>query len=301
MNAPPAPDFEDSEYQPRDRPAPALKPGDNAAPNPPALPMRGEVFDVELDENGRLIEAAADAPKRSALWFFAGLAALFCAYNVGAYVGQKSKTPVPIAAFASPPEKPKSLRLQISGRVKKPGVYTLPGSSRIEDALQKAGGALPNADLSGLNLADWAVDGSKIEVPARRSAKIAATPTPQVIIKEVFVTPPQNLPGEAASETETAPDESPKPAATQTESRPKAKAGKTSQSALAALRRSPIDLNRASAEQLAVLPGVGPKMAARILIYRRENGGFKSVSDLDNVQGIGEKRMEVLKDLVKIK
>jgi competence protein ComEA len=44
--------------------------------------------------------------------------------------------------------------------------------------------------------------------------------------------------------------------------------------------------NTASAEQLTTLPGVGPKLAARILDYRQKSGAFKSVHELMNVKDI---------------
>lgn len=50
-----------------------------------------------------------------------------------------------------------------------------------------------------------------------------------------------------------------------------------------------VNINTASAEQLTVLPGVGEKLAARIVDYRQKNGGFKTPRELMNVQGVGEK------------
>ena len=50
-----------------------------------------------------------------------------------------------------------------------------------------------------------------------------------------------------------------------------------------------VNLNTASVEQLTALPGVGPKLAARIVEYRQKSGTFRSTQELMNVQGIGEK------------
>lgn len=65
--------------------------------------------------------------------------------------------------------------------------------------------------------------------------------------------------------------------------------------AVAAAKPAPsgkVNINTASAEQLTVLPGVGPKLAARIVEYRQKAGSFKSVQELMNVRGIGEKNLK---------
>jgi competence protein ComEA len=65
--------------------------------------------------------------------------------------------------------------------------------------------------------------------------------------------------------------------------------------AFAATKPAPtgkVNINSATAEQLTVLPGVGPKLAARIVEYRQKSGGYKSVQELLNVQGIGEKNLQ---------
>lgn len=53
--------------------------------------------------------------------------------------------------------------------------------------------------------------------------------------------------------------------------------------------QSMINLNNSSAEQLATLKGVGQKRAQAIVTYRKQHGAFKSVNDLIQVKGIGEK------------
>ena len=55
-----------------------------------------------------------------------------------------------------------------------------------------------------------------------------------------------------------------------------------------------VNINTASAEQLTALPGVGPKLAARIVEYRQKTGSFRATKDLLNVQGIGEKNFAKL-------
>jgi competence protein ComEA len=50
-----------------------------------------------------------------------------------------------------------------------------------------------------------------------------------------------------------------------------------------------VNVNQATAQQLTVLPGVGPKLAERIVEYRQKSGGFKSTQEVMNVKGVGER------------
>ncbi|SHG84960.1 competence protein ComEA [Thermosyntropha lipolytica DSM 11003] len=60
-----------------------------------------------------------------------------------------------------------------------------------------------------------------------------------------------------------------------------------------------VNINTASAEELAAkLNGIGPQLAKRIVDYRNQNGKFKSIDEIKNVSGIGEKRFEQIKDQI---
>ena len=61
-----------------------------------------------------------------------------------------------------------------------------------------------------------------------------------------------------------------------------------------------VNLNTATATQIATLPGVGEKAAQRIIEYREKNGGFKKIEELMNVKGIGEKSFLKLKPLITV-
>ena len=62
----------------------------------------------------------------------------------------------------------------------------------------------------------------------------------------------------------------------------------------------PIDLNRATGHDFEGLPGVGPKLAERILAYRRSIGAFHSLDELRAVKGIGKKKFERIRPLVTV-
>jgi competence protein ComEA len=61
-----------------------------------------------------------------------------------------------------------------------------------------------------------------------------------------------------------------------------------------------LDLNRATAEDLDALPGVGPKLAERIMEYRKSVGAFHSLDELREVKGIGKKKFERIRPLVTV-
>lgn len=56
-----------------------------------------------------------------------------------------------------------------------------------------------------------------------------------------------------------------------------------------------VNLNTATEAELDTLPGVGPATAKAIVVYRTENGPFKTLDDLKNVKGIGAKKLEKLR------
>jgi competence protein ComEA len=61
-----------------------------------------------------------------------------------------------------------------------------------------------------------------------------------------------------------------------------------------------INVNTAPSSELVVLPGIGPKKAEAIVLYREANGPFATVDDLIQVKGIGPKTMEKLRPLITV-
>ena len=84
-----------------------------------------------------------------------------------------SQSPQGEAITLLPPPTPAPIVVHVAGAVMQPGVYTLPAGSRVQDAIQAAGGFLPEANQQALNLAAFLEDGSRVSIPT-----IAPTPLP---------------------------------------------------------------------------------------------------------------------------
>jgi len=65
-------------------------------------------------------------------------------------------------------------------------------------------------------------------------------------------------------------------------------------------KKGKLNINKASAQQLDTLPGVGPSIAQKIIEYRSSRGGFKSIEELNNVSGIGKEKYKDVKDLITV-
>ncbi|HMS82430.1 MAG TPA: ComEA family DNA-binding protein [Nitrospira sp.] len=64
--------------------------------------------------------------------------------------------------------------------------------------------------------------------------------------------------------------------------------------------RMVVDLNRATADELEALPGIGAVLAQRVIAFRESAGRFRTVEDLRSVKGIGAKKFDRLKSLVTV-
>ncbi|GAA3823311.1 hypothetical protein GCM10022403_065950 [Streptomyces coacervatus] len=141
--------------------------------------------------------------------------------------------------------------VDVSGKVREPGIHRLPAGSRVADALHAAGGVRPGTSTDGLNRARFLVDGEQVIVGG----------------------PAAPAPGAAA--------------------------GGPAGSAAGAAPAAPVALNTATVDQLDTLPGVGPVLAQHIVDYRTQHGGFRSVDELRQVNGIGDRRFADLRNLVR--
>lgn len=146
-------------------------------------------------------------------------------------------------------EAPKVM-VDVAGGVKTPGVYELPATSRVMDAITAAGGTLPGTDTSDINLARIIKDGEQVYVePAAVPKSFVQGSAPIRVVKK---------------------------------------------------KSGPININRATVGELDSLPGIGPVLASRIIDYRKANGPFISIDDLQKVSGIGSAKFAQLKSKVRV-
>lgn len=182
----------------------------------------------------------------------------------------------PISAPVSKPEPSvdpaltaeSKIYVDVSGEVAKPGFYWLQSGARLNDLVSLSGGLTPLADRDRINMALLLNDGQKIVIPAVRATSPSSS------------TPPASPVVQSGGENAQFEDSSNGP-------------------------KQPVEvnvvkINSASKVEFEGLPGIGPSLAERIIQYRDQVGGFRSVEELKQVRGVGEKLFEKIRDRVQL-
>lgn len=159
----------------------------------------------------------------------------------------------------------KEITVYISGQVAKEGVVTLSSDKRLADAVEKLGGLTKNADTNNINLAMKLEDEKHYIIPKEGEVIQNNSDSSQVTSNKDNNNQANNSSNNA----------------TQTDS-----------------QGNKININTADLKQLDDIPGVGEATANKILSYRDENGEFKNIEEIKNVNGIGDKKFENMKDLI---
>lgn len=111
-----------------------------------------------------------DISRRRALaYVLALLAVLFLAGRVAFRDESPAPAAAPLNLRAEPPPARKVV-VHVVGQVYKPGLYSLPEGSRVDDAIKRAGGPKPKAALALVNLAAPVADGQQVVLPSNREA-----------------------------------------------------------------------------------------------------------------------------------
>jgi len=61
-----------------------------------------------------------------------------------------------------------------------------------------------------------------------------------------------------------------------------------------------VNINTATEDQIALLPGIGPKLATEVVNYRTNSGNFKAIEDIKKVSGVGDKKFEKIKNFIAV-
>lgn len=161
-------------------------------------------------------------------------------------------------------QEPELVFVHVCGAVVSPGVYGMDADARVYEAVSCAGGLREDAAGEAVNQAQKVTDGERIYIPTREEVVNGLIP-------------------EAEEDTETAVESMEESGGAQT--------GSTD---------GKVNINTASEEELKTLSGIGDTRAESIIRYWEEQGGFQSVEDLMNVEGIKEGVFEKIKERITV-
>ena len=193
---------------------------------------------------------------------------------------------------------PQTIYVDICGAVANPGVYELSSDSRVFQAIEKAGGYLPEAAASYLNRARSLFDGQQIYVPTQEEVDSQTIPPTQDGVAQGTTQTGDDTGNTASGAGNTDGTTTQAGQTTGTNSQPASDSQGGTAAATSADSR--INLNTADVSQLTTLTGVGESKALAIIAYREENGPFTSIEDIMNVPGIKEGTYEKIKDKIAI-
>ena len=166
------------------------------------------------------------------------------------------------------PTPPPQLKVYVSGAVAQPGVYPFREGDRLQEAVHSAGGLLPDADASAVNMAALLEDEQHYHLPLAGESKDDA--------KGVTATPASTNPTLSARNTSPTPDVAPPSP------------------------ENPVNLNAASQARLQMLPGIGEVRAEAIIQFRETYGPFGETSEVTSVPGIGPATLENIRHLITV-
>lgn len=181
---------------------------------------------------------------------------------------------------------PQKIFVDVCGAVVNPGVYELDEGARIFQAVDAAGGYLPEAAINYLNRARSIGDGQQIYVPTEKEVaenlELAMAKVPEALndgdnsgnlgLEEIQGSSVENPSGTVGRDTGSFGDG----------------VGDDTR----------INLNTADAGQLSTLSGIGQSKAEAIVAYREEHGDFASIEEIMNVEGIKEGTFSKIKDKI---
>lgn len=170
-----------------------------------------------------------------------------------------------------------TIKVDIKGEIKNPGVYEVDLDKRVSDVIKLAGGITSNADTSVTNLSKKVTDEMVIIIYSKKEVQ-SFTETKKVEdTKEIKCKNNEKLINDSCVSNSIFSNKS------------------TSQNKV-----SMININTASIDELMNLSGIGESKAKSIVEFRTKNGKFKKIEDILNVTGIGESLFEKIKSNITV-
>ena len=163
-------------------------------------------------------------------------------------------------------------KVDVKGEIISPGIYTLPATSRVIDAIEAAGGLTEQANTTVINLSKKISDEMVIIVYSNEEV--------------ANFTKTKEIEAEVQKECQQKDENTLKNDACICEEEIK--------------NTVLISLNKATIEELITLPGIGESKAKDIIAYRSDNGLFKSIEEIKNIPGIGDSLFAKIKDYITI-
>lgn len=148
--------------------------------------------------------------------------------------------------------------VHVCGAVENPGVYELAGDARVYQAVEAAGGFLPEACEEYVNQAGALTDGTRLYIPTEDEVRELSQAGKDTLTEELLL----------QSDSETDPAD------------------------------GLVNINTASMEELCTLPGIGEGKARHIISYRESTGKFEQIEDIMKVEGIKEGLFGKIRDLI---
>ena len=148
--------------------------------------------------------------------------------------------------------------VHVCGAVENPGVYELAGDARVYQAVEAAGGFLPEACEEYVNQAGALTDGKRLYIPTEDEVRELSQAGKDTLTEELLL----------QSDSETDPAD------------------------------GLVNINTASMEELCTLPGIGEGKARHIISYRENTGRFEQIEDIMKVEGIKEGLFGKIRDLI---
>lgn len=175
--------------------------------------------------------------------------------------------------------------VDIKGAIKNPGVYEVDSDMIVNDVIKLAGGLNDNADTSIINLAKRVNDGDLIIIYTKEEVKNSNIKDTVVkVVDKECVCP--NIQNDACINTKINDNITNKE--------------ENNNSTNKSDETAKININTATKDELMNLSGIGESKADAIINYRKENGNFKKIEDIKNVDGIGDAVYEKIKNNISI-